>query len=405
MDFCIEEGEEDSEQVDSDIMDGAGDRIEQGGEAPGGGDGDTGRLRVAQRGVRRGSKRGPYKKRNAGARQRIIESAQCGEDWKATAVANGVAVKTAYGYITRPDDDAVEQRGGATYRKVTSDHVDKLVGYVEENPQVSLKEMARKLKQDTGLELSIPTVHRHLHGRMYTIKKIMPQPERMNSAENKEKRALYARKVTEAVGAGKTVLYMDETDVNLFLRRSQGRSLKGTRCSVKATTARGPNVHVIGAMTQTRIVYWERRRGSLRKDDCNQWLREALRRCPEPCEELVVVCDNAPVHAALEQVAQEDEFAGMTILRLAPYSAPLNPIEHIWSVIKATMKQEMAATFIEMLQTALCLSQLEHRLRYLEAKIDPAMAAVTPRTCLRACNHVQRHFPACLALEDLPLGQ
>ena len=321
------------------------------------------------------------------------------------AVANGVAVKTAYSYIRKPEEDAPRPRGGATYKKVTSNHVKKLVEYVEENPQVSLKEMAGKLKEDTGLELSIPTVHRHLHGQMYTVKKVLPQPERMNSDDNKQRRATYARKVTEAVGAGKTVLFIDETNVNLFLRRDQGRSSKGSRCVVKAATTKGPNIHVIGMMSQTGIVYWERRRGSFRKDACNQWLREALSRCPEPREEIVIVCDNAPVHVDLEQVTEEDEFQGVSILRLAPYSAPLNPIEHVWSAMKAELKQEMSATFADMLRTAPGLSQTEHRLRYLEGKIDRAMASITQRTCLRAYNHVQRHLPGCLALEDLPMGR
>ena len=42
-------------------------------------------------------------------------------------------------------------------------------------------------------------------------------------------------------------------------------------------------------------------------------------------EDIVVVCDNAPAHSALEEVIEEEEFAGVNILRLAPYSAPLNP--------------------------------------------------------------------------------
>ena len=74
--------------------------------------------------------------------------------------------------------------------------------------------------------------------------------------------------------------------------------------------------------------------------------------CPEPREEIAVVCDNAPVRAALEQVTEEDEFEGVNILRLAPYSKPLNPIEHIWSAMKAELKREMSATFAEMLQIA-----------------------------------------------------
>ena len=51
--------------------------------------------------------------------------------------------------------------------------IETLVGYVEENPQLSLKEIANKLREETGVQLSTNTVHKHLHGRMYTVKKVL----------------------------------------------------------------------------------------------------------------------------------------------------------------------------------------------------------------------------------------
>ena len=49
-----------------------------------------------------------------------------------------------------------------------------------------------------------------------------------------------------------TYIYVsiDETNVNLFLKRTQSRSRKGTRCSVIAPTPKGKNVLVIGAISQ-----------------------------------------------------------------------------------------------------------------------------------------------------------
>ena len=73
--------------------------------------------------------------------------------------------------------------------------------------------------------------------------------------------------------------------------------------------------------------------------------------------------------------------------------------------MKAAMKREMAASFIEMMDTAPGLTQQEHRLRYLERKIDDAMPRITPLVCLRACNHDQLHFAACLTLADLAMGR
>ena len=50
-------------------------------------------------GVKRAAKRASYRKRNEDARLRIIESYRRGEDWKATAVANGVAVRFEIGSV------------------------------------------------------------------------------------------------------------------------------------------------------------------------------------------------------------------------------------------------------------------------------------------------------------------
>ncbi|KAF0292848.1 hypothetical protein FJT64_009220 [Amphibalanus amphitrite] len=282
--------------------------------------------------------------------------------------------------------------------------IDTLVGYVEASPQLTLKEIANKLREETGVQLSTNTVHKHLSGRMYTVKKVLPEPVTMNSATNKDRRATFVRKVMEATGAGKTILYMDETNVNLFLRRSEGRSRRGQRCCVKVATGKGDNIHVIGAISQTGMVYWERRRGSFRKEDCCEWLRRALRHCPEPMENVVVVCDNAPAHTDLEAIQAEPEFEGVQILRTAPYSAPLNPIEECWSAMKAAMKNSMTASFQEMMTPETGISQTEHRLRYLERNIDAAMPRITPIMCMHACNHVQKHFAGCLALMDLAMG-
>ena len=52
-----------------------------------------------------------------------------------------------------------------------------------------------------------------------------------------------------------------------------------------------------------------------------------LRSVTEPLHNVVVVSDNAPVHCSLETVFEEEEFSGARLLRTAPYSAPINPIE------------------------------------------------------------------------------
>ena len=222
--------------------------------------------------------------------------------------------------------------GGAKRIKVTEQHVEKMIEYVSENPLITLKEIQDKIQVEYELTVSTTTIHKHMEGKFYTVKKIRFEPATINCEENKTKRAYYVSRLMEESGNGKTIVYIDETNCNLFLRRSFGRSRKGTRCAVKAPTSKGKNVYVIGGISQTGLLYFERCRGSFKKEDCKEWLISLLRSITESLSQIVIVCDNAPVHSNLETVLEEEEFIGATMLHLAPYSAPLNPIDECWSV-------------------------------------------------------------------------
>ena len=111
-----------------------------------------------------------------------------------------------------------------------------------------------------------------------------------------------------------------------------------------------------------------------------------------------MVCDNAPVDCDLEAVVAN--FLGVELVKTAPYSAPLNPVEAVWSSKKAAMKRDMARSFAAMLD----FTQQEHRLRYVEAKIDAAMEGITRVMCMNFYNHVQRRYAGCMALADRAVG-
>ena len=178
-----------------------------------------------------------------------------------------------------------------------------LIGYLEENPLLTLKELSNRLRTDTGVSVSPKTIHQHLDGRMYSVKKARAVPATMNSEDNRRRRAEYVSAHMAAVGHGKVMIYVDETNINLFLRRSCGRSKKGTRCLVKTPTSKGKNLHIIGAITQTGLVFWERRRGSYTKEECHEWTRRMLRAAGISMDQVVIVVDNAPCHSGLVCIA------------------------------------------------------------------------------------------------------
>ena len=293
---------------------------------------------------RRGVRRGPYNKIVNDARARVINEAENSGDWKMMAQANGIAYKTAFNWV---NSGRVEKlpRGGDHRSKLSEEHVAALIRLIENEPQITLREMCVRLERNFGLNVCKQTVSKKLDGQLISCKKVHTMPVGMNTPENKAARRNYVEQMLQHVANQKTLIFIDETNFNVYCRRTQGRALQGRRAVVKAPNSKGPNIHIIGAMTSTGICYWERRRGAYKKDNCREWLRRCLRFCNENhninYEDVIVILDNAPVHSQLETVFNEEEFTGGAVCRLAPYSPMLNPIEHIWSSVKASCKNQL----------------------------------------------------------------
>ena len=68
----------------------------------------------------------------------------------------------------------------------------------------------------------------------------------------------------------------------------------------------------------------------------------------------------------------EEEFKDYKFLRLASYSPMFNPIEYVWSVVKADVKRNMAENMADMLNDELrgSLAVMGYRLQFLERFMD-----------------------------------
>lgn len=198
--------------------------------------------------------------------------------------------------------------------------------------------------------------------------------------------------------AAKHIIWIDETNFNMFIRRTNGWSKKGQRSVSLLPSSKGKNIHVIGAISSFGVELMELRRGSYRWESANQWLSlliDTVVGRGVPVNHIVVVCDNAPVHSRLSLVAEEK---GFTLLRLGPYSPMLNPIENIWSVIKAAVKRNNRVPVVTY------PGVVEQRMRYLEEIITSALTEATPYLCSQAIVHSNSFHRRALALEDMLVG-
>lgn len=155
-------------------------------------------LTNKKRGIKKGTKRGHYDRSSATTRMRVLQAYENGDDWQMVADANGVKIKTASGWIKK-GTVSQKKRGGVveTVLKIKPEHVDHLIKMLEENCQLSLKQLQDELMKSFGISVSHQTISNHLHGRLITVKKIHVQPDAANSLKNKRARKEFVESLME----------------------------------------------------------------------------------------------------------------------------------------------------------------------------------------------------------------
>jgi transposase len=326
------------------------------------------------------------------------------EDWRAVARTLGVKKATAYRWI-KYQTEAEKQRGGRRRTKISDEHRVLMEQYIEENPRITLKQLTEKFQQDHQLLVSKECVRKHLDGLMFTLKDIRREPERANSDDNKTKRCEYVRKLLEYQADSIPIVYMDETNFNLFISRTKGRSKKGTRCINIAAGSRGSNIHVIGCIGNIGLIHCDIRRGAFKKPEAKAFIRRCLQNAQNLYQSAVVmVMDNAPCHTSIEEVFQEEEFRAHRLLRLSPYSPMLNPIELAWSILKSGVKEGLAMQMPQILagENRANITQTEYRLQRLESIIQENITnKLTVANCTKFVAHIQRFIPDVINMVDM----
>jgi len=331
-------------------------------------------------------------------RQRIVECSQKGGDWKQLAASLDIKYKTAYGWV-RSGEVSGKQRGGYKRRYLNEVQIEQLLSFIEADPELTLKQLKDAVRRSYNINVSISCIGNYLDGQMYTIKKFHHRPVVMNSNHNKELRRNYLISLNEHIQGGKDVIWIDETNFNLFCRRLRGWSRKGTRAVQDRPSARGPNLHVIGAISCEGIVRISKHRGAFKAETCNAWIADLLvtwRNRGKDIRNLVIVCDNAPCHS---RIATSLNNTGAQLLRLGPYSPPLNPIETVWSSLKSGVRRKLRIPEVTGRNVG------EQRLVYLEAIVESAIDELDNRICVRAYQHSTSFHGDVMELRDLRVGE
>lgn len=168
------------------------------------------------------------------------------------------------------------------------------------------------------------------------------------------------------------LVFLDESGVNTNMTRHYARSQKNER-AVDSTPVNTPcnttilsSVRLNGKTCHTVYI------GGTTQERFAEYLKTKL--IPTLSKTDIIIMDNMRSHHAgiVKQVLDE---SGIGYMYLPPYSPDLNPIEKMWSKLKAYLRKEKIRVASE-----------------LPAAIEKAFATVQVSDCLgwfRSCNYVQ----------------
>ena len=194
---------------------------------------------------------------------------------------------------------------------------------MEHNCLITLKKLSQTIQTEFGMTISTSTIGRHLQNCLFSVKKVTPMSVAVNNESNKNLSKGFFEKLLQYSAEGKAIFYQDETNLNLFTRRSRGRAVIGEKAVILTPSSKGPNIHCIGLYSNIYgLAYFERRPGCFKQELFQDWFSRALYHLRDTLNislgNIVIVIDNAPCHSQIEAAVHRNlDFIGVHTLRMA----------------------------------------------------------------------------------------
>ncbi len=208
----------------------------------------------------------------------------------------------------------------------------------EAHHTATLWQLREKLWEATGEEPHPTTVARFLREAQYSTKQVHLIPAPRNTPEAIEVRRNYC--VHMARVDRDTLVFLDESGFNLHTHRRRGRSRIGSHAISTVPASKGGNISLLAAISPVYgLLKYTIKIGSIKGDDYAVFMSALLAEMRFQCKAFSIVQDNATIHK-VEAVKECFKGTRMKHLQvfLPPYSPQLNPIELMFSSVKAYVK-------------------------------------------------------------------
>lgn len=218
---------------------------------------------------------------------------------------------------------------------------------LKENPQITIEELAGKLKQQFH-DFNIS--RKHLGDVIRDINETRKRTRRKHFPMTKynkpidfqtEMNKFFA--VVDKYPLNK-IISIDETSIAFYMSPEYSRCYLGTRCEMKTTDNKVFQKHtLISAISSTGLIgYIFYNEGGMTTERLIEFLTKIL----ENRKNYLVVLDNAPAHRK-KIVKQTIEESGNKLVYAVPYTPRTNPVENWFSQLKHYMKLDRTLTIPE----------------------------------------------------------
>lgn len=157
------------------------------------------------------------------------------------------------------------------------------------------------------------------------------------------------------------LVFPDESGANINMSRSYGRAAGGERVADDVPFSKPKNTTILSSMRLNGSIAYTTYEGGTNRENFIAYLKDTLIPTLEPWD--IVVMDNLRTHH-IQEVREVLAESHILLMYLPPYSPDLNPIEMLWSKVKAILRRVKKRT-----------------VDALAAAIEEAMKQITPEDC------------------------
>jgi transposase len=157
------------------------------------------------------------------------------------------------------------------------------------------------------------------------------------------------------------LVFLDECGINTLMARLCGRCPQGKRLVDSSPAAYWQTTTLVSAVRLDGVIAPMMLTGAMNGDSFAGYVEQSL--ITELTHGDIVIMDNLSSHKS-QRVTDAIEGAGCTLVYLPPYSPDFNPIENMWSKVKALLRKVGARTFATLVDA-----------------VRDALLAVTPEDC------------------------